>query len=86
MGSFQNNVVININEVSGIKVTYLGYLGDCILGPHPQWCPTLYFRSEEQFAHPFERHAEEVLNSSWSFWVELPHPERSTFARQGPSN
>ena len=36
---------------------------------------TLYLWPEEQFVHLFERHAEEVLNSSWS-----------TFARRDSTN
>ena len=36
--------------------------------------------------HPFERHAEEVLNGSRCFRVELPHTERSTLAGQDPTN
>ena len=47
---------------------------------------TLYLGSEEQFVHLFERHAEEVLNSSRSFRVEFPHMEGSTFARLDSTN
>ena len=47
---------------------------------------TLYLGSEEQFVHLFERHAEEVLNDSRSLRVELPHTERSTFARRDLAN
>ena len=47
---------------------------------------TLYLGSEEQFVHLFERHAEEVLNSSRSIRVEFPHMEESTFARMDSMN
>ena len=36
--------------------------------------------SEKQLPHPFVRSAEEVLEGSWSFWIELPHTERPTLA------
>ena len=32
---------------------------------------TLYLWSEERFVHLLVRHAEEILNSARSFWVEL---------------
>ena len=47
---------------------------------------TLYLWSKEKLVHLLERHAEEVLNDSWSLWVELPQTERSTFARRDLEN
>ena len=32
------------------------------------------------------RQAEEILNSAWSFWVELPHAEGPAFARLDSTN
>ena len=47
---------------------------------------TLYLWFEEQFVHLFARHAEEMLNSSRSFRVELPHTEGPTFPRLDLTN
>ena len=47
---------------------------------------TLYLGSKERFEHLFECHAEEVLNSSRSFWVEFRHAEGLTFARLDSTN
>ena len=81
---FHNNVVTNI--MTTCSVTYLGIwmvvVEACILGGVRK----LYSRSEEQSIHPFERHAEEVLNGSRSFRVELQHTERSTLAWQDLTN
>ena len=47
---------------------------------------TLYLGSEERFVHLLVRHAEEILNSARSFWVELPHAEGPAFARLDSTN
>ena len=47
---------------------------------------TLYLGSEERFVHLLVRHAEEMLNSAWSFRVEFPHAEGPTFARLDSTN
>ena len=47
---------------------------------------TLYLGSEEQFVHLLVRHAEEILNSARSFWVEFPHAEGPAFARLDSTN
>ena len=47
---------------------------------------TLYLGSKERFVHLFERHAEEMLNSSRSFRVEFPHAEGPAFARLNSMN
>ena len=39
---------------------------------------------EKQLPQPFVRNAEEVLEGSWSFWIELPHTERPSLAREDP--
>ena len=75
-----------MNNVFGCGVTYLGVWMIAVQARILGGLWTLYSWSEEQPIHPFEHHAEEVLNSSWSFWVELPHPEGSMFAWQDPSN
>ena len=36
--------------------------------------------------HLFERHAEELLNGLWYFWVEFPHTERTMLAKQDSTN
>ena len=47
---------------------------------------TLYLGSKERFVHLVVRHAEEILNSAWSFRVEFPHAEGPTFARLDSTN
>ena len=47
---------------------------------------TLYSGSEERFVHLLLRHAEEILNSAWSFRVEFPHAEGPAFARLDSTN
>ena len=42
--------------------------------------------SKEQFVHLLVRHAEEILNSARSFWVEFPHAEGPAFARLDSTN
>ena len=42
--------------------------------------------SEKQLPHPFVRNAEEVLEGSWSFWIELPHTKRPTLAWKDSAN
>ena len=76
----------NIDEVFGFWVTYLGIWAIAAQARILGGVRTLYSWSEEQLIHSFRRHAEEVLNGSRAFWIELPHPERSTFTRQGPPN
>ena len=70
----------------GHGITYLGSgavaAQICILSD----VQTHYLWSEEQFVHIFMRHAEEMLNSSWSFRVEFPHAEGPTFARLDSMN
>ena len=40
----------------------------------------LFSFPEKQLPHSFVHSAEEVLEGSWSFWIELPHTERPTLA------
>lgn len=47
---------------------------------------TLYLGSRERFVHLLVRHAEEILNSARSFWVEFPHAEGPAFARLDSMN
>ena len=47
---------------------------------------SLYLGSKERFVHLVVRHAEEILNSAWSFRVEFPHMEGSAFARLDSTN
>ena len=70
----------------GQRITYLGVWTIAVQARILGGVWTLYSWSEEQSIHPFERHAEELLNSSRSFRVELPHTERSTLAWQDPMN
>ena len=67
MDGFQNNVVININEVFGYRVTYLGIWAVAAQARILGGVRTLCSWSKEQPIHPFERDAEEVLNSSRTF-------------------
>ena len=62
--SFQNNVVININEVFSFRVTYLDIWAVAAQAHILDGVRTLYSWSEEQLIHSFGRHAEEVLNGS----------------------
>ena len=75
-----------MDSVFGCEATYLGIrviaAQTCILGD----VRTHYLWSEEQFVHLFVRHAEEMLNSSWSFRVEFPHAKGSAFARLDSTN
>ena len=68
------------------EITYLGIWAITAQTYILDGVRTLYLWSEEQFVHLFERYAEEVLNSSRSFWVEFPHAEGSTFARRNLTN
>ena len=70
----------------GLGITYLGIWAITAQTRILGCVRTLYLWSEEQFVHLFERHAEEVLNSSRSFRVEFPHTEGSTFARMDSTN
>ena len=79
-------IIININEVFGFLVTYLGIWAVAAQARILDGVRTLYLWSEEQFVHLFKRHAEEVLNSSRSFRVEFPHMEWSTFAMRDSTN
>ena len=47
---------------------------------------TLYLGSEERLVHLLVCQAEEILNSAWSFRVELPHEEGPAFARLDSTN
>ena len=47
---------------------------------------TLYLGSEERFVHLLKRHAEGILNSAWSFWLEFPHAEGLAFKRLDSTN
>ncbi len=46
----------------------------------------LFSFPEKQLPHPFVRSAEEVLEGSWSFQIELPHTKRPTLAWQGSAD
>ena len=46
----------------------------------------LFSFPEKQLPHPFVRNAEEVLEGSWSFWIELPHTDRPSLAREDPAD
>ena len=46
----------------------------------------LFSFPEKQFPHSFMRSAKEVLKSPRPFWIELPHAERPSLARQGPAD
>ena len=70
----------------GHGITYLGIRAITAQTRILDGVRTLYFGSEEQFVHLFKRHAEEVLNSSRSFWIKFPHTEGSTFARLESTN
>ena len=78
--------MINKDSMFGREITYLGIwvitAQTRILGG----VRTLYLGSEEQFVHVFERHAEEVLNSSRSFRVDFPQAEGPAFARFDSTN
>ena len=74
----------NISEVFGYGITYLSIKAIAAQARILCGVRTLYSWSEEQLIHPFGRHAEEMLNSWRTFWVEFPHPERPTFAQQDP--
>ena len=76
----------NMSKVFGYRVTYLGIEAIAAQARILDGVRTLYLWFEEQLIHPFGRHAEEMLNSSLTFWIEFPHPERLTFARQDPLN
>ena len=41
---------------------------------------------EKQLPHPFVRSGEEVLEGSWSFWIEFPHTERPMLAWYDSAN
>ena len=47
---------------------------------------TLYLRSEECLVHLLVRQAEETLNGTRSFWVELPQVKGPAFARLDLTN
>ena len=68
------------------EITYLGIWAITAQTYILDGVRTLYLWSEEQFVHLFERHAEEVLNSSRSFRVEFPHTEGPAFARLDSTN
>ena len=70
----------------GRRITYVGIYTVAVETRILGGVRTLYSRSEEQSIHLFERHAKELLNSLWSFWVELPRTERSTLAWQDLMN
>ena len=70
----------------GHGITYLGIRAVAAQTRILGGIQTLYLGSEEQFVHLLERHVEEVLDSSWSFRVEFPHTEGSTFARLDSTN
>ena len=70
----------------GHGITYLGIRAIAAQTHILSGVRTLYLGSEERFEHLFERHAEEVLNSSRSFRVEFPHAEGPTFARLDSTN
>ena len=70
----------------GHGITYLGD-GAVVAQAHVLGSVrTLYLGSEERFVHLLVRHAEEILNSVWSFWVEFPHAEGPVFARLDSTN
>ena len=43
----------------------------------------LFSFPEKQLPRPFVCNAEEVLEGSWSLWIELPHAKRPMLAWQG---
>ena len=65
--------MITVNEVFGHTVTYLGIWAVAAQARILGGVRTLYSWSEEQLIHSFRRHAEEVLNGSRTFWIEVPH-------------
>ena len=64
----QNDVMINKKySVFGYRITYLGRGAVAAQAHILGGVRTLYLGSEERFVHLLVRHAEEILNSVWSF-------------------
>ena len=70
----------------GHGITYLGSRAVAAQAHALGSVRTLYLGSEERFVHLLMRHAEEMMNSAWSFQVEFPHAEGSAFARLDSTN
>ena len=70
----------------GHGITYLGSGAVAAQAHVLGSVPTLYLGSEERFVHLLMRHAEERLNSAWSFRVEFPQAEGPAFARLDSMN